>query len=309
MTETNDRGGPSDPAEKKAPDGTRVDALGEDVVLRAMTDDGAFRVMVARTTGTVREAIAKQSVTGRNARNFGDLLTATVLFRETMAPQLRVQGVLRGARETGTFVADSRAGGLTRGLVQMKAGAEHVEIGEGTLLQMMRTLHDGSINRGIVYVPEGGSISVAMMEYMQTSEQVDTMLAVGTTFDAEGRVIAAGGYLVQLLPEVGRGPLMVMAERLEDFRTIDHLLGASFSPVELRNELLYGMPFTHLDETPVRFDCWCSEARLVAALATLERSEIKSMIDDGAPLEITCDYCGKEYRIQPSTLQGLLQQS
>lgn len=279
-------------------------------MLRAMTNDGAFRVMVARTTGTVREAIAKQSVAGSNAKHFGDLLTATVLFRETMAPQLRVQGVLRGSREMGTFVADSRAGGLTRGLVQRKAGVEDVRVGGGgSLLQMMRTLQDGSINRGIVEVPEGGSITVAMMEYMQTSEQVDTMLAVGTVFDDAGNVAAAGGYLVQLLPEVGRGPLMVMTERLEDFRTIDHLLREEFSPVRLRDELLYGMPFTHLDETPVRFDCWCSEPRLVAALATLDRSEIKSMIDDGSPLEIECDYCGKEYRILPSSLQGLLQQS
>lgn len=265
--------------------------------------------MVARTTHTVSEAIARQVVRGENARTFGDLLTATVLFRETMSPQLRVQGLLRGAHETGTLVADSQAGGLTRGLVQRRAEHERIEVGEGSFLQMMRTMHDGSVNRGIVHVPVGGDISAAMMEYMQTSEQIVTMLAVSTQFDDEGNVCGAGGYLVQLLPEVGRGPLMVMTERLEDFRNIDRQLKADFSPVRLRDELLYGMPFTHLDETPVRFECWCSESRLVAALATLDRAEIKSMIDDGAPLEIVCDYCGKDYRIHPSSLRGLLQKS
>ena len=97
-------------------------------------------------------------------------------------------------------------------------------------MQMMRTLPDGKINQGFVEVPDAGGISRALMEYMQTSEQVVSMLAMGTLLD-EGRVVAAGGYLVQLLPEVGRGPLMVMTERLKDFESIDaQLREPGFSP-------------------------------------------------------------------------------
>src|SRR5690606_7159234 len=195
------------------------------------------------------------------------------------------------------------------GLVQMPDGTSEIRLGDDAILQMMRTMPNGRINQGVVQVPRKGGISEALMVYMQTSEQVDTMLAVSALLDKDGRIEAAGGYLVQLLPEVGRGPLMVMTERLEDFRNIDRQLKEDFSPVRLRDELLYGMPFTHLDETPVRFECWCSESRLIAALATLDRAEIKSMIDDGAPLEIVCDYCGKDYRIHPSSLRGLLRKS
>jgi len=65
------------------------------------------------------------------------------------------------------------------------------------------------------------------MAYMQTSEQVDTMLAVSALLDDTGNIRAAGGYMVQLLPEVGRGPLMVMTERLADFRTIEQQLEIS----------------------------------------------------------------------------------
>ena len=154
-------------------------------------------------------------------------------------------------------------------------------------------------------VPEGGGMTSAMMAYMKDSEQVDTMLAVGTILDADGAVAAAGGYMVQLLPEVGRAPLAIMAERLEDFRTIDHLLTPDFSPQHLRDELLYGMPFSPLSESEIGFSCWCSENRLLAALATLDKSEIQEMIEAGEPLEITCDYCQKEYSIRPASLQGL----
>ena len=47
---------------------------------------------------------------------------------------------------------------------------------------------------------------------------------MGALIDDRGEVTSAGGYIVQLLPEVNRGPLAVMAARLEDFRSLDDCL-------------------------------------------------------------------------------------
>lgn len=282
-----------------------------DSVLRAITDDGAFRVIVVRTTNTVQHVLKAQSAVGETGRHLGDLVTGSVLFRETMAPNLRVQGILKGAGGTGSLVADSHPSGKTRGLVQLASGAQEVQIGPGAIMQMMRTLPDGKINQGFVEVPTDGgrNISRALMEYMQTSEQVVSMLAMGTLLDGE-RVSAAGGYLVQLLPEVGRGPLMVMSERLKDFETIDELLKSpDFTPASLLDELLYGMAYTKLEESTVAFECWCNELRVVSAIATLPRSDIEHLLSGGEVLEIACEYCKREFRIPPARLQGLLDQS
>jgi molecular chaperone Hsp33 len=280
----------------------------DDSCIRALTDDGSFRVMVARTTQTVRQIAEAQGARDGTAQNLGDLLTATVLFRETMSPGLRVQGILRCADRRGTLVADSAPEGRTRGLVQ---GGKDGPIlaSEGAMLQMMRTLHNGSINQGLVRVPPGGGMTEAMMAYMRESEQVDTMLAVATSIGHDGTVLEAGGYMIQLLPEVGRAPLAIMAARLEDFRSIEHLLAPDFSAEVLLSELLYGMSFTRLEETKVTFSCWCSTERLLAAIATLKPHEIRAMVEDGSPVQSSCDYCGKEYAIQTSQLAGLLQQN
>jgi molecular chaperone Hsp33 len=280
-----------------------------DSVLRAMTDDGAFRVIVARTTDTVQQVLSAQGVQGPTARHLGDLVTGAVLFRETMAPNLRVQGILKGAGGSGSLVADSHPSGKTRGLVQLGEGESEVDVGRGAVMQLMRTLPDGRINQGFVQVPDAGGISRAMMEYMQTSEQVVSMLALGTVLEG-GNVSAAGGYLVQLLPEVGRGPLMVMTERLKDFESIDaQLQAANFSPEALLEELLYGMPYTRLDASRVGFECWCTELRVVSAIATLPRGDIEHLLSGGEILEIACEYCKREFRIPPARLQGLLDQS
>lgn len=269
-----------------------------------MTDDGTFRVVTARTTSTVRGALQKQGVTGETARHFGDLLTGVVLLRLTMAPQLRVQGILRGTGRTGTLVADSHPTGRTRGLVSAAEGGQLV-IGPGSLLRLMRTLQDGRLHQGVVEVPAGG-ISEALMAYMEVSEQVTTMIAVGTVLQDDG-VVSAGGYLVQLLPGAERGPVMVMSERLQDFRTIDSRLAQpDFTPASLMDDLLYAMPFSVVGETGVRFECWCSHLSVLSALATLPRTEVQSMLDAGEVLEISCDYCGQQYNIAPQELRGLL---
>lgn len=279
-----------------------------DTVLRVMTDDGAFRAVVLRTTDTVRGIISAQKAAGSIAQKLGDLATGTVMVRETMAPQLRVQGVARAADGKAQLVADAHPSGMCRGLVQRRGGTAF-DTGAGSLLQMMRTLPNGSINRGVVEIPDEGGMSKALMSYMQSSEQVTSMVAVGTVLDGD-TVVAAGGYMVQLLPEVDRGPLAVMTERLEDFRTIDAQLAApDFSPRKLAGELFYGMPYTELEESALRYECWCSEVRVVSALATIQRSEIEAMIADGDVLEINCDYCGEEYRVSPAQLRGLLEES
>ncbi|HLV64247.1 MAG TPA: Hsp33 family molecular chaperone HslO [Polyangiaceae bacterium] len=281
-----------------------------DSVVRAMTDDGAFRVITASTTQTVRGAVRAQGARGKTARTFGDLITGSILFRETMAPELRVQGILKGAKGSGSLVADSHPSGKTRGLVQMRPGTQDIRLESGAVIQMMRTMPSGRINQGVVEVPPLGGISEALMAYMQTSEQVVSMIAVSTVLDARGDVIAAGGYMVQLLPEVGRGPLLVMTERLRDYENIDEQVrDGAFSPSWLLDQLLYGMPFTRLDESALDYACWCDELRVMSALATLSRADIEHLLSTNEVLEISCEYCKSEYRIPPARLRGLLDQS
>jgi molecular chaperone Hsp33 len=279
-----------------------------DKVVRAMTNDGAFRVITVRTTDTVRGAISAQHGIGHTARWFGELLTGAILIRETMAPPLRVQGILRGADGHGSLVADSHPSGMTRGLIQLPEGNAQLDL-DGAVLQVMRTMPNGRIAQGVVEIPDTGGVSNALMTYMQVSEQVVSVIAVSTVLEGD-QVLASGGYIVQLLPEVGRGPLMVMTERLREFESIDQqLVSDEFSPQWLLDQLLYGMPFTHLDESRVSFECWCSELRLMEAMATLSRADIVDLLKSGELLEISCDYCGKEYALAPAQLRGLLESS
>jgi len=280
-----------------------------DTVLRAMTNDSAFRVVVADSTETIRAAlVAQRAHVAAEARAFGDLLTGTVLFRETMSPQLRVQGIAKPPNELGQLVADSHPSGDVRGLIQRGSGQASIELGAGSTLRMLRSLQDGSINQGVIAMGEKATISEGLMVYMQQSEQIVTMIGVGSAWAEDGSLSRAGGYLVQLLPGAPRGPLMVMTERLQDFQNIEPLLNDhDFSPRWLLSELLHQMEYTELQLSEIRFRCWCNELRVVASLATLPKSDLEELLAAKQTLEIECDYCHRGYHIAPAQLRGLLE--
>jgi molecular chaperone Hsp33 len=278
-----------------------------DHVMRAVTEDGAFRVVAVHTTSTARGAAQAQGAKGDVARNFAKLVTATILVRELMSPDFRVQGILTGSDGVSRLVADSQPDGSARGLVQLARGAQSFSLGEHARLQMMRSLRNGALQQGVVEVPEGTGVGGAIMEYLQTSEQLVSTAAIGALLDDAGDVRAAGGWVVQLLPEASRGPLTVMTNRLEAIAHIEHLLERDDAdPAVLLRDILAGMPFERTAESTLRFGCNCSEERIMAGLATISRDDLQSMIDAGEVLDIACDYCGRKYAIPPEKLRGLI---
>ncbi len=282
-----------------------------DTVVRAMTDDGAFRIVAARTTDTSRSVVEAQDLSGDLANDMASLVTTSVLYRETMAPSLRVQCIVGFAQEGGQIVADSHPEGWTRGLVQPKreGGAPDLRTDPATL-QMMRTLPRSDVHRGVVEVPESGNLSEAFMRYMQLSEQIVSMISLGSAMD--GDPPAAGGFVVQLLPEAAEAEaaMKTMTERLENFVEIrDRLQRTDAAPSELIEAIFEGMPFTWLHTSEIRFGCQCSQLRVMTTLSLLDRDDIQELVDEGEPLSIGCDYCGASYTVEVAQLQGLLNPS
>ena len=162
-----------------------------DVVVRGITDEQAFRVITAITTNTVQQIVSVQGAEGKAAEVLSNMVTGAMMIRETMSPQLRVQGLLRSADGAASVVADAHPDGTNRGLLTLARGARQVTLGEGTLLQVMRTLPNGSLHQGVVQLSDAHDLSDAFMIYMHESEQIKTNIAVGSMVNKD-RVLVAG---------------------------------------------------------------------------------------------------------------------
>ena len=280
----------------------------KDIIVRALTDNGGFRVIGARTTRTVRGIIDAQKPAASVRDVLGQMSTCAILTRETMAPGQRVQAILKSNQEKGSVVADSHPGGVTRGLVSKDTTLNNL-LGEKTTLQVVRTMPGGKLHQGVVSVPTNGGVTDAFMSYMHNSEQVTTMIASSCYF-VDDELMVAGGYCVQVLPEVAKDQLEIMATRLEGFGELEKTLETSAGDVdEMLSEILYGIPFTVVERTELGFGCTCNEIRVIGALATLGRAEIESIVEEGKLIELNCDYCRTEYKISPAKLKGLLEGS
>ena len=279
-----------------------------DRAVTVITNDGAFRVIAARTTLTARGVVAAQTPAPATLPLLSDLCTATILVRLTMAPSYRVQGILRGARTHGTLVADAHPDGGTRGLLRAKGGL--VELGDDSLMQLMRSLHNGQTHQGVVSVDPEHGVSGALMTYLLESEQVASAASVGTLAEG-GELLAAGGWLVQMLPECTEPPLALMYERLRtDFADTPAVLAKlGADPMRLVEEICWGMEFTQTQDHTLEYRCRCSAERVLASLATVGHDELSDMVDKGEPLFITCDYCQCPYEISAESLRGLLEAS
>lgn len=281
----------------------------KDQTLRAMTNDGAFRVMTVRSTETVSAALAAQEVTGDTASLFGQLITGAVLVRETMAPGLQVQCILAD-RAAGQIVADSLPDGVTRGLVQLAEGLDTfpLDAQDGAML-VTRALPNGELHRGIVQPDPKARLSSWLTEYMLRSEQVISRIGVGCIMGGE-HVVFSGGFILQELPEAEPDAVAAQMSYLDSLGHIDQMLiETEGDPQRLLDIVLKDHEYTTLATDSIEFGCNCSEARVLGALATIGRTEIESMVEGGEVMSIDCDYCRTTYSISTEKLRALLAES
>jgi molecular chaperone Hsp33 len=289
---------PPDPSQRNL---THPDS--KDRAMRAIADDGSFRVIALRATETVRGATFAQGATGETARHLAELLVASVLIRETMSPGQRVQAVLGGR---GSVAADAWPSGMTRGLARVPEADPHFDLRLGGSLQVMRARYDGGLQQGFLDVEAERGIQGALEDYMIKSEQVESWLALRCAMEGD-EIIEAGGYLIQRLPEAHQAQIDAMAQH---HATADALgegwLRDEGDPGLLIKRLLGDMLWHQLGDSPVFFGCNCGEDRVLGMIATLGRAEIQSLIDDGKALDIDCDYCSVSYNIGVQRLKALL---
>jgi len=120
-----------------------------DQAIRAMTEEGSFRVIVLSAPEMVKTASKAQAVSGEVANLFGQLLLGSVLVRQTMSPGHRVQMAIHVDRQPVMRV-DSFPNETTRGMVTLPDGHQQVPEGGEVTLEVTRRLHNGKIHQSFV---------------------------------------------------------------------------------------------------------------------------------------------------------------
>src|SRR5262249_33296382 len=145
------------------------------------------------------------------------LLASTIKRDERLSLEFSGDGPLRGVLVDATPDGDAR-GYVLRPATHLPPRAGKLDVGgalgRGVLCVMRVPLADGALYRSVVPL-ESGEIGADLAGYLLASEQTRAAVGVGVFVDTDGRVVAAGGYLVQALPGAADQALDAVAARIE----------------------------------------------------------------------------------------------
>ena len=81
------------------------------------------------------------------------------------------------------------------------------------------------------------------------------------------------------------------------------MLDSGMMPEDILEEILGDFSLSINDRQDVSFSCDCSRERVRAALFTLPKDELRSMIDDDKPVEVHCHFCNTDYSFSKEELE------
>jgi molecular chaperone Hsp33 len=280
----------------------------KDTLWRALTRGGEARLLVARTSTAARQAAERVDGTPDVTRLVAELATGALLLRSTLNPDEQLQLYVAGDGTAGRVVAEAWDAGGVRVYVQRPSAVEETPgalLGAGTLEVARKGGRLAKSYHSAVALA-GGRVDATLMHYLLESEQILGVLKLEHALEG-ARVRAAGGALMQMMPEGTREDLARMVENLE---TVGPLLEA-MSPEDpdgrgFGERAFAGFRWDQCAREPVRYACRCSEERIVGLFATLSRAEIEEMATGAEPIEVQCDFCRTPYRVAPARLRELL---
>jgi molecular chaperone Hsp33 len=122
----------------------------------------------------------------------------------------------------------------------------------------------------------------------------------------EGNVLASGGFIIQLLPNIEEEVIAKVEEALKNISSVTELLRKGYLPEDILNHILGEMGLNILERVDLKYECDCSQERFETAIIALGKEEIKKLIAEGQSVEAVCHFCGKKYLIEESRLKELL---
>jgi molecular chaperone Hsp33 len=120
--------------------------------------------------------------------------------------------------------------------------------------------------------------------------------------------VAAGGYIVQLMPGVTEDQAASIEAVIRDLPHPTKMLRDGDTPEQMLTRI-FNNDLQILENKPVRFHCPCSRERAERALMLLGREELEALIEaDSAKgaSEVVCEFCTAVYTMTIPELKALL---
>ncbi len=289
-----------------------------DYMVRAMAADGAIRAFAATTKEITETARAAHNTSPVATAALGRTLTGAVMMGSMLKGEKDLCTLqLRGDGPLGGIVATADSAGHVKGYVHEPQVLIHANakgkldvagaIGHGTLTVIkdmgLKEPYSGTVDL------VSGEIAEDLTYYFASSEQVPSAVGLGVLMERDNTVRQAGGFIIQLMPFTPEDVVSRLEKKLAETKPVTTMLDEGASPEEILESLLGEFGLTTTEREEISFQCDCSEERVERALISVGADELESMIAEGKPIEVNCQFCGKTYSFDMEHLKTLLKKA
>ena len=289
-----------------------------DQLIRAISKDGCVKAA----------AVSTRVLTERVRQIHKTLPVATAALGRTLAAAsmmgnaLKEDGAsvtlqIKGGGPLGTLLAVSDNQGNVRGTVdnpqvdlplrpdgKLDVGTA---VGRDGTLTVIRDLNMKEPYVGSVGLL-GGEIAEDLAAYFVESEQIPTACGLGVLVDRDQSVLAAGGYLIQLLPGAGEDTIAKVEGSLMAAGAVTGLLRDDPDPEAMLRRALSDFDLEILEKSPIEYRCTCSRDRMERALISLGAEELQAMIDEQGGADLTCRFCDSVQHFSREDLEAMVRE-
>ncbi len=286
----------------------------EDYIVRATAANANIRAFAAFTKETVETARKAHNTSPVITAALGRLLTGAAMMGvmqkgedDLLTIQIKCGGPVKGMTVTADSKGRVKGYAVDPGVFLPPNSKGKLDVGGAVAPGFMTVIKDLGLKEPYVgeVMLQTGEIADDLTYYFVASEQVPSTVGLGVLMNRDNTVRQAGGFIVQLMPFAPEETVSKLEDNLKEISSVTDLLEEGKTPEDILRIILRGFDIEFNETVPTCFYCNCSKERFAKGLVSLGKKELKSLMDEGVPAEVNCNFCGKHYAYSVEELSEL----
>ncbi len=275
-----------------------------DYIAIATAANHHIRAYAATTRLMVEQARRRHDTSPVVTAALGRLLTAAgmmgaLLKSEKETVTLRVNG----SGPVGSLIAAADPEGNVKGYAGVNAvdlppsEKGKLDVGRAVGIGVLSVTRDEGHGEPFTGTTQlvSGEIAEDLTYYFAVSEQTPSSVGLGVLMSPDNTVRRAGGFLIQLMPDVDEETVDRLETRLRTVDSVTSMLERGMTPEDILSYIFEGLGLELMGTRPVRFHCGCSRKKTLRILAGLDPKALDEWVGKGLETEVVCEYCGERY--------------
>lgn len=288
-----------------------------DYIIRGTAAESSIRFFAATTKDLVEYARKAHNTSPVATAALGRLLTAGAMMGVMMKGDDDVLTLqIKGDGPIGGLTVTADSGGRVKGYpinpeVLIPANSKgKLDVGGAIGSGFLNVIKDMGLKEPYVgqTVLQTSEIGDDLTYYFANSEQVPSSVGLGVLMNKNNTVKQAGGFIIQLMPFTDDKIIDALEERLGKVDSVTSMLDAGLSPEDIMEKLFGDLGIEITDKIDTRFECNCSKERVEKVLYSIDKTDIREMIDEGKPINVECHFCNSNYTFGIDELKEILSQ-